>query len=127
MVAPSRKRSVAAPPPRAISVAGRERRKPRVSFLKRLFGGGSSAPREVAADPVEHEGFVIRPAPYEEGGQYQIAGTIEKTVAGTTLTHRFIRADRMAGRDEAVAFTILKARQIIDQQGERIFEQGGDG
>ena len=64
---------------------------------------------------------MIRPAPYLEGGEYQVAGVIEKTVEGTTRTHSFVRADRMASPEEAVSFTVLKARQIIDQQGERIF------
>jgi hypothetical protein len=35
--------------------------------------------------------------------------------------HKFIRADRFASREDAVEVTIRKARQLIDQQGERIF------
>ena len=35
--------------------------------------------------------------------------------------HRFIRADAYASYDDAVAFTVSKARQIIDLQGEKIF------
>jgi len=35
--------------------------------------------------------------------------------------HRFIRADAYASYDDAVTFTVNKARQIIDLQGDRIF------
>jgi hypothetical protein len=32
-----------------------------------------------------------------------------------------VRADRFAGQDEAVQFTLSKARQIVDQMGDRVF------
>ena len=35
--------------------------------------------------------------------------------------HRFIRADRHTSYDDAVEFSLSKARQLVDQQGERIF------
>jgi hypothetical protein len=35
--------------------------------------------------------------------------------------HQFIRADTHHSRDEAVQFTISKAKQIIDMQGDRMF------
>ena len=35
--------------------------------------------------------------------------------------HRFIRADTHPTRDDAIAFAISKAKQIIDLQGDRIF------
>ena len=35
--------------------------------------------------------------------------------------HRFLRADMIQSRDEAERFTLLKAKQIIDEQGERLF------
>jgi hypothetical protein len=35
--------------------------------------------------------------------------------------HRFIRADTYSGREDAIAFTITKAKQIIDHQGDRMF------
>jgi hypothetical protein len=36
-------------------------------------------------------------------------------------THRFVRADTYNGREDAIAFTIAKAKQIIDQVGDRMF------
>jgi hypothetical protein len=93
-----------------------------MSFWKSLFGGGSSSDSsERAGEPVEYNGFMIRPAPYKAEGQYQTAGTIEKEIGGVRKEHKFIRADRHASYDDAVEFAVGKARQIIDQQGDRMF------
>ena len=92
-----------------------------MSFWKKLFGGGAAAKEEPPLDPVEYKGYVIRPAPFVEGGQYQTCGTIAKEVDGEMKEHRFIRADRFASKDDAVDITLRKARQLIDEQGERIF------
>jgi hypothetical protein len=93
-----------------------------MSFWKTLFGGAGAAAADKSAAPVEYKGFVITPAPYKDGDQYQTAGTIEKEIAGARKEHRFIRADRHASHEAAVSFTIDKARQIIELQGERIFD-----
>ena len=90
-----------------------------MSFWSALFGRRSEAAKGgKAADPVEYKGFTIRAAPYRNNGHYQTAGTIEREIGGVRKEHRFIRADH-----DAVTFTINKARQIIDLQGEKIFEQ----
>jgi hypothetical protein len=95
---------------------------PVMSFLRALFGRRPAAKTEKVADPVEYNGFVIRAAPFQNNGHYQTAGTIEREVGGVRKEHRFIRADVYASYDDAVNFTLNKARQIIDLQGERIFE-----
>ncbi len=92
-----------------------------MSFWKTLFGGGSAAKEEPPLDPVEHKGFTILPAPFIEGGQYQTCGVITKEIGGEVREHRFIRADRFAAKADAVDVTLRKARQLIDEQGERIF------
>jgi len=48
---------------------------------------------------------------------------IEKTINGETKSYKFVRADRMSSRDEAVSFALAKGRQIIDEQGESVFSQ----
>jgi hypothetical protein len=98
-----------------------------MSFLKSLFGGRSSteggeAGKEILGDPLDYNGFVIRAAPFKSEGQYQTAGIIAKDVAGVHKEHRFIRADRHASLDDALGFSISKAKKIVDEQGERIFE-----
>jgi hypothetical protein len=91
----------------------------------RLFGspGGSHEP---AAEPVEYKGYRIRPAPYRTNGHYQTAGIIEKDAPEGVKQHRFIRADAYPNREDAISFTITKAKQIIDLQGDRIFEQSDE-
>lgn len=94
-----------------------------MSFWKKLFGGGGGGVREEpAGDPEEYNGYTIRATPFSEGGQYQTCGVITREVGGEVKTHKFIRADRFASRDDAVEVTLRKARQIIDQQGERVFD-----
>ena len=75
-------------------------------------------------EPVEYKGFIIRPAPFRADGQFQTAGTIEREVDGVRKEHRFIRADAFASFDDAVTFTLAKARQMVDLQGDRMFGCG---
>jgi hypothetical protein len=93
--------------------------------LKSLFGGGSGGDAGPFAGPtmpaVEYNGYRIRPAPYREAGQYQTAGIIEKDFPDGVKEHRFIRADRYPDKDIAADFAVSKAKQIIDEQGDRIF------
>lgn len=84
----------------------------------RLFGGGGA---EAAGPAIEYNGYRIRPAPYRREGQYQTCGFIEKEIAGETKEHRFIRAELHPSREAAVEFSIAKAKQIIDEQGDRLF------
>ena len=93
-----------------------------MSFLKRLFGGGGEKVDEpVVAKEIEHKGFIIRATPFKRDGQYQTSGTVSKEVAGVVKEHKFIRADRFAGLDDAVEVSLSKGRQIVDEQGERMF------
>src|SRR5262245_20354 len=72
-------------------------------------------------EPTEYKGYRIRPAPYRIDGLYQTAGIIEKDGTEGVQQHRFVRADTHQTREAAVAFTISKAKQIIDLQGDRMF------
>ncbi len=100
-----------------------------MGILKSLFsvfsGGAGEAADAGPEASVEHQGYVIRATPYLEGGQYQTCGVITKEVDGVTKQHRFVRADRYAGKDDAVAFTLEKGKQIVDQtarMGKSLFE-----
>ena len=53
--------------------------------------------------------------------ELQLAGTIEKEIDGELKTYRFVRADRMSSRDDVTALALSKGKQIIDEQGEKIF------
>lgn len=95
-------------------------------FFGKLFGGASNdAPSGSASegDPVEFEGYTIRPAPIAEGGQFRTAGFIEREIDGEARRTRFIRADHNASRDAAIEHSVQKARQIIREQGDSLFER----
>ncbi|MEO9298284.1 HlyU family transcriptional regulator [Devosia alba] len=95
-----------------------------MSFWKSLFGGGA-ADAAPAGDKVlgeeAYKGFAIKAIEMKAGSELQLAGTIEKTIDGVLKTHRFVRADRMSSRDDLTALALSKGKQIIDEQGEKIF------
>jgi hypothetical protein len=82
---------------------------------------GTSKLDELATPLIEYNGYRIRPTPYAVNGQYQTAGIIEKDAPDGIKEHRFVRADTHQNRDDAINFTISKAKQIIDMQGDRMF------
>jgi hypothetical protein len=97
-----------------------------MSFLKRLFGGGSgeaaaSAAPGAPAKQIEHKGFMVSATPFKADGQYQTSGIVSKEIDGVLKEHRFIRADRFAGLDDAIDVSIRKGIQLIDEQGDRLF------
>jgi hypothetical protein len=99
-----------------------------MEFLKRLFGGGAreAEPTEPkTAATIEHEGYLVRATPYKEAGQWQLCGVIAKEIDGEPREHRFVRADRFTDVDTACEMVFVKARQIIAEQGDRIFERRG--
>ena len=74
-----------------------------------------------AVRQTEHRGFIIEAQPYKEGGQYQACGVIRKDKDGVVKEHKFIRADRFTTLEDAADFSLAKGRQIVDEQGERLF------
>jgi hypothetical protein len=94
------------------------------SSLKAMWArlaGGQAGGAQPAIEAVEYKGYRIRPAPYLSGSQYQTAGSIEKDTPEGLKQHSFIRADTYPSREDAIAFTVSKAKQMIDLQGERMF------
>lgn len=99
------------------------------SFLSRLFGGlTGKAPEDTAAsrrgEAVEYEGFKICAAPDKADNQWRLAGVIVKPGDDGDLERVFIRADLFSSREEAETYAIRKCQQIIDEQGERLFDDG---
>lgn len=89
-----------------------------MSLFSKLFGGGGGKP---AKEPEVYKDFRIFPEPQSGAGGFRIAARIEKEVGGATKTHHLLRADTVQSAEEAEAFSIRKAKQLIDEQGERIF------
>jgi hypothetical protein len=96
-----------------------------MSFLRKLFGlggAGEGGGGEPAASETEHyKGYAIRATPFKADGQYQTCAVITREVDGVPKEHRLIRADRFPGLDAAVDVSLRKARQMIDEQGDRLF------
>jgi len=85
-----------------------------MSILSKLFGGGPGP----ELDPVTYKDFAIIPTPQKEGGGFRIAATIEKD----GKSHHLIRADVVEGKAAADDASVSKAKQMIDEQGDRLFD-----
>lgn len=90
-----------------------------MSFLSKLFGGNKPAEKPIGET---YEGMRIFPEPIKEGNVHRLCARIEMDVDGTVKEHRLIRADTFNNRDEAVAASTAKAKQMIDEQGKRLFD-----
>lgn len=101
-----------------------------MSILSNIISLFSGAPAQEKAEPAPsaepqaHGDCTIYPQPMREESQYRLAGRIEKQVNGETLVRTFVRADVFTTADDAVEFTLRKARQIIDQNGPSLFSDG---
>ncbi len=101
-------------------------------FLSRILGGpapsGHDAAGGTAAAPAaeEYNGYIIRPEPFQDRGQWITSGVIEKRFADDVKQHRFIRADMYPGQEAATAASLFKAKQIIDMMGDDVFALESD-
>jgi hypothetical protein len=87
--------------------------------LRSLFGSGDkAAPKH---DAVEYQGFMIHPAPQRQAAGWNTAGLITKEYPDGRKEQTFIRVDTHSSQDDAVAFSVIKAQQLIDEQGDRLF------
>ncbi|WP_419902364.1 HlyU family transcriptional regulator [Kiloniella sp.] len=101
-----------------------------MSFFSKLFG--SSKPKAAEApqkeEPVLYKEFLIRPEPAKaDNGQWRLSGYIIKTIEDDEqddLERFYLRADTFPTREEAIDFSLRKGRQIIDEQGDRLFADG---
>jgi hypothetical protein len=89
--------------------------------LRNLFGAGGESDGAGAAEAVAYNGYRITPAPQRQASGWNTAGVIVKEFPDGVKEHKFIRVDTHTSKDDAVAFSITKAQQIIDEQGDRIF------
>lgn len=88
-----------------------------MNLIKRLFGGGKPDAPKSSPATVEYSGFTITPKPLNEAGGYRLSAIIEKG----EQAHHLIRADTIRDLEEAQTASIAKAKQVIDEQGDRMF------
>src|SRR3546814_830364 len=92
-----------------------------MGLFSKFFGGGGKPAAAKEGEAVEYKGFRIHPAALPQSGQWLTAGVIRKEIDGATKEHRFLRADTHGSPDSANDFAVVKARQIIDEQGDGMF------
>ncbi len=92
-----------------------------MSLLSRLFGGGGATP-PAAAEPEVYKDFNIFPEPVKEAGGWRISARIEKEIDGELKSHRMVRADTCDSAEMAEEITLRKAKGMIDQVGNAIFD-----
>ncbi len=94
-------------------------------LLGRLFGGGgasdNAAPETAAHE--EYKGYTLEAAPVKDNGRWRVAGSIVKEVDGEQRRHDFVRADVFPERDDAAQVSLTKGRLMVDQLGDRVFDQ----
>ena len=86
--------------------------------LKNLFNSGSGA---VVAS--HYKDFQIVPTPKKNSGAYTTEGKIFKEIGGVKMSAYFIRTDTFSKKDDAIECIERKARIIIDENGEKIFDK----
>lgn len=89
-----------------------------MSLLSKLFGGKSEP--EVAKGE-DYNGFKIYPEPIAEGRSFRVSARIEREVDGDLKTHTLIRADTIEDKAVAIEASSRKAKQMIDQLGDGVF------
>ena len=94
-------------------------------FFNFLLGGESkpSEPKELQCDAFDYNGFKIEPAPIVEGGKFRTAGYISGELDGETKRIQFIRADQNGDQQLAIDHSISKAKQIVDEQGQKLLSR----
>ena len=92
-----------------------------MGFFSKLFGGGGGESAGPSAEAVDYKGFQIQPAARPQGSQWLTAGIIRKEIDGEMKEHSFLRVDTHPSQKDADDFALVKCRQIIDEQGDRIF------
>ena len=93
-----------------------------MSLFSKLFGGGGGGSAAPEPETIDHNGYSITPSPIREGNRYRICAKIVKEVGGETKTHTLIRADTIDDFETAVEASVGKAKMLIDQQGDRLFD-----
>lgn len=90
-------------------------------ILQRLFGsGGEDRGEPELAGSERYEGFELQARPRHEGRVWRVAGRICRPDDPDGPRHDFIRVDTMTSHEEAVQLSLTKARQLVDERGERL-------
>lgn len=91
-------------------------------ILNALRGRGAEGPAEIA-EREQYQGYELQARPIREGGYWRVAGRICRSGDPDGPYHEFIRVDTIASHEEVVQLCLTKARQIVDERGERVISE----
>ncbi len=92
-------------------------------FLRGLKGARDPQSKDDAPEgAVQYYEYNIVPVAMKEGGHWLTAGIISKTFDDGVREHHFVRGDRHGDKVIAREYSKVKAQQIIDIEGDRIFD-----
>ena len=94
-----------------------------MSFIRKLFGGRDPQV-EAGEETIEYLGFNITPQPIKEAGGYRVAAKITKSFDDDVKSHQLVRADVCPDALTANNLAVLKAKQVIDFEGDGLFDAG---
>lgn len=88
-------------------------------LFSRLSGDSQRADEAKEAEIAARENyknFELQAAPIRDGKTWRVAGAIVAVPGDGEEKQQFVRADTCASYDDAVAISLRKARQIVDEQ-----------
>jgi len=91
-------------------------------ILRKLLASGSNKPSGPAARET-YEGLEILAWPQAEGQVWRVAGRIQRVADDEGAGYDYVRADTVGQHDEAVRMSLVKGRQLIDEQGARLLDK----
>lgn len=93
-----------------------------LKFLRTLgFGKEQDDASVIPSEAVSYKGYMIIPTPRKVDTGWTTEGKISKEIGGVLKSQRFIRVDTHSDRNEAITLSILKAKKIVDEQGDGLF------
>ena len=93
-----------------------------LKFLRALISGKTLSPSPTAkTEPVYYQGYTIVATPRKVEAGWTTEGDITKETGGVLKSQHFIRIDTHSDRNDAISFSILKTKKIIDEQGDLLF------
>jgi hypothetical protein len=93
-------------------------------LIRRILGSPDNVPGrrgDNGAEPVNYNGFVIRPVSFEDGGNWVTAARISREFPDGIREHELIRADMFPSEATANECAVRKASKMIDDMGEDLF------
>ena len=97
-------------------------------MFKKLFGWKEKDASQIgvtadkAGKTTSYGEYEVIPRPMRQGAHFLTAGVVQKRFGEELKQHNFIRADHHTDWQSACDHALNKGKQIIDEQGDRMFD-----